>query len=818
MFGVNADKLDLKQYTRYQVEVVNRFGKLRRERENRRHIIFSLPTDKTFVFDGVQVLFVKGQLPLFKQGDDSKFKLNQVSSKDEKDENSPEDQDLLDNIARDPNTSRLVTAGDDGREYLALIRPVDMGDTTKEQLLQIIMSWTQYSQGRKENKDVVIYNSSVFSKAQKQPLGRKSVLLTGSFQSFRRVQVGLMLNLDLSFGISTWYGTLVEYVQLLVERDVNQIGADKGLQTRLNRDLNGTACTVTYSKHKFRLHGIDFTKTAAKFMINVDGKNMSVAQYLKTKYNVTVKNPNLALAFSEKAGKSPTYIPIEFLTVNQTRYTQDLTSDERSEMIKLTRAEPADKLKKITDNYKNFSGMPVWKTMQIDMNPTPSNVEAKVLNTNTILWKNGPQHLSDVDEDKGWRMGLMHTTNAKAIPFALICSDSYDPQEDIRPFIEELSRVGKSMGMHLLLPPKIYRTVPGQQFDRDTAAAYVHQLKAAVSVDPKIYPFFILVMLKDKKGTEIYREVKAAADVDIGVLTKCIVMDTEKKWTDETIMRNLLASINGKIQGGGVNWAINPAQIDGIFKEEGPKQKICLMGMDVCHGRTAHKDVSRAALCASLDPLFCKYNTAMSNLNSGQEVLEDEEISFLVKENLRAFQEENKFLPTRIVFWRDGVGEGMYNLLRAKELVGLEKGIVEAYRLSSTPPPKITYLIIQKRNHLRTFWSTPEGVHNPPVGTLVYQSVTDANGLDNFYMYSHRAIQGTARPTHYQVLRNDTKMSVQKIAELSYATAHLHQGCTKSVSVPVPAVRAHKAALRAHNYFKEHERQNQRLRNASFML
>jgi len=782
--------------------------------------MFSLPTEKSFVFDGVQVLFVKGELDVFKHGDDSKFKLNHVSSKDEKDENSPEDQDLLDNIARDPTTSRLVTGGDDGREYLALIRPVEMGDTTKEQLLQIIMSWTQYSQGRRENRDVVIYNSSVFSKAQKQSLGRKSVLLTGSFQSFRRVQVGLMLNLDLSFGISTWYGTLLEYVNLLVDREVGQIGADKGLQTRLNRDLNGTACTVTYSRHKFRLHGIDFTKTAAKFMIDVDGKKMSVAQYLKTKYNVTVRNPTLALAYSEKAGKSPTYIPIEFLIVNQTRYTQDLTTDERTEMIRLTRAEPADKLKKITDNYKNFSSMPVWKTMQIDMTATPSNVEAKVLNTNTIMWKKEVQPLTDMDEDKGWRMGQMHTTNSKPIPFAVVCSETYDINADLKPFIEKLDRVGRTMGMPLALPPKIYKTVAGPpdtavKFSSDSAAANVYQLKAAVSVS--LQPLFVLVMLKDKKGTEIYREVKAAADVDIGVLTKCIVMDNEKKWTDETIMRNLLASINGKVPGGGVNWAISPAQIDTIFKEETPKQRICLMGMDVCHGRTAHKDVSRAALCASLDPLFCKYNTAMSNLDSGREVLEDEEISYLVKENLKAYYEANNYLPTRIVFWRDGVGEGMYNLLRAKELVGLEKGIVEAYRLSSTPP-KITYLIIQKRNHLRTFWSTPEGVHNPPVGTLVYQSVTDANGLDNFYMYSHRAIQGTARPTHYQVLRNDTKMSVQKMAELSYAIAHLHQGCTKSVSVPVPAVRAHKAALRAHNYFKDHERQNPKLRNASFML
>jgi len=77
--------------------------------------------------------------------------------------------------------------------------------------------------------------------------------------------------------------------------------------------------------------------------------------------------------------------------------------------------------------------------------------------------------------------------------------------------------------------------------------------------------------------------------------------------------------------------------------------------------------------------------------------------------------------------------------------------------------------------------------------------VTDKD-TQNFYLYSHKALAGTARPTHYQVLTDEIGI-FSRLPKLTYALAHLHQGCTKSVSLPAPVFFADKAAGRAHDYY-----------------
>jgi hypothetical protein len=61
--------------------------------------------------------------------------------------------------------------------------------------------------------------------------------------------------------------------------------------------------------------------------------------------------------------------------------------------------------------------------------------------------------------------------------------------------------------------------------------------------------------------------------------------------------------------------------------------------------------------------------------------------------------------------------------------------------------PLLTFVVVQKRNHLRT----AIGSENPPPGTVILNKITDENTKCNMYVYSHKAIAGTARPVHYQV-------------------------------------------------------------------
>jgi eukaryotic translation initiation factor 2C len=118
-----------------------------------------------------------------------------------------------------------------------------------------------------------------------------------------------------------------------------------------------------------------------------------------------------------------------------------------------------------------------------------------------------------------------------------------------------------------------------------------------------------------------------------------------------------------------------------------------------------------------------------------------------------------------------------------------------AERRKQREVPKLLFMVVVKRHHLRT--KMLGSGTNPPPGCVIESQIVD-KARQNFYLYSHKAVAGTARPTHYQLLYSDfgEEMPLEKIANVTFYLAHLHQTCTKSISIPAPVSLADKAAGR----------------------
>jgi len=71
---------------------------------------------------------------------------------------------------------------------------------------------------------------------------------------------------------------------------------------------------------------------------------------------------------------------------------------------------------------------------------------------------------------------------------------------------------------------------------------------------------------------------------------------------------------------------------------------------------------------------------------------------------------------------------------------------------------------------------------NPNPGTLVERDVTHPFEYD-FYLNSHSAIQGTARPTHYHVLLDEAKMPPNDFQTLIYEHCYQYMRSTTPVSI-----------------------------------
>lgn len=105
-----------------------------------------------------------------------------------------------------------------------------------------------------------------------------------------------------------------------------------------------------------------------------------------------------------------------------------------------------------------------------------------------------------------------------------------------------------------------------------------------------------------------------------------------------------------------------------------------------------------AAVVGSYDANFCYYTTSIRvQQKSKEEIILD--FDKMMGEVLKVYLEENKHMPTNIIFYRDGVSEGQFNKVLTHEY----KKMLEAIRSfgGGDYKPKVTFIIVQKRHHTR---------------------------------------------------------------------------------------------------------------------
>merc|ERR1711974_132178 len=76
-------------------------------------------------------------------------------------------------------------------------------------------------------------------------------------------------------------------------------------------------------------------------------------------------------------------------------------------------------------------------------------------------------------------------------------------------------------------------------------------------------------------------------------------------------------------------------------------------------------------------------------------------------------------------------------------------------------------------------------------------------GRTEFYMVSHKAMKGTARPVRSTVLEDENQYG-DKLQKFIYDLCHMYGRCTKSVGVVSPVYFAHHAAVR-HKIYSDNQ-------------
>lgn len=259
--------------------------------------------------------------------------------------------------------------------------------------------------------------------------------------------------------------------------------------------------------------------------------------------------------------------------------------------------------------------------------------------------------------------------------------------------------------------------------------------------------------------------------------------------TDASFFRQVVLKINAKL--GGSNVIVQ----GGLpIVEDAPTM---VMGIDATHPPPGSSLISIAGVVASMDRECTVYRSGIAIVpprNDSIPVLDEMTVDLL-----GLFRLEANVLPERIIVFRDGVSEGAFDRMVAEE-VGLIKEAARfvSGKIQQRYEPKITFIAVQKRHHTRFYFGRENSDHkgNAFPGTVVDRGVVHPERFE-YYLISHPGLQGTSRPTKYQVLYDENNLSSDQVQALTYRLCFLYARSQRAVSLPSPVYYAHLVADRA---------------------
>jgi eukaryotic translation initiation factor 2C len=257
-------------------------------------------------------------------------------------------------------------------------------------------------------------------------------------------------------------------------------------------------------------------------------------------------------------------------------------------------------------------------------------------------------------------------------------------------------------------------------------------------------------------------------------------------------------SMKLNVRSGGINHVIARDSLP-VIGQRGTCDTM-IIGADVTHsspGSTGGTP-SIAAVVGSTDEHFARF-VGQVRLNPPRTKVIGH-MKAMVRALLNNWYTENdKKMPKRILFYRDGVGDSQYAEVRKHEVTAIRDAWQEyrTTKLKKSPNEDlpesvaITAVVVTKRHHTRLCPNpgakSVTGSQNCQPGTVADRAITSPYYFD-FFLLSHSVPgkTGTAKPTHYFVLENGMGFTPQDLQELTFKLCFTYCRSTTSVSY-VPA-------------------------------
>ncbi|KAM5355683.1 hypothetical protein ACJ41O_002329 [Fusarium nematophilum] len=526
--------------------------------------------------------------------------------------------------------------------------------------------------------------------------------------------------------------------------------------------------------------------TARTVKFNHDGQDVSVFDYFRKKYNITLRFGNLPLIDAGKAGKIP--MELAFIEPMQ-RYPFKLNPDQTAAMIKIAVTRPAQRKQDIQRGASalRIGEDPVLREYGVSFEAQFAKTEARILPAPSVKFLGNatcePKFAGrwDLRGKKFWKQNAAPLMN-----WGFIALEQPIQLPALQQFANTFKTTFIGHGGNVRGEPQLLNPPGNLRFDAAGAIAWAHEQITRA----KGYTQLLFVVVS-KKNSGTYERLKKSADCRFGILTQ-VVLGSHVMKNNGQYHSNVCMKVNAKM-GGATACTPQLWKTPTYFPDSRPT---IIVGVDVSHTAPGGTSPSTAAMTMSVDKDATRYAGLVETNGYRVEMLTPANVQFLFGQLLEQWKVGHVGkLPSHLIYFRDGVGEGQFAYVLDQEIAEIKTYLREKLP-ASAPLPKFTVIVATKRHHIRFFPQRGDRNGNPLPGTLVEKEVTHPFMFD-FYLSSHVAIQGTARPVHYHVILDEMNMPVNELQKMIYQQCYSYARSTTPVSLHPAVYYAHLASNRA---------------------